>query len=166
MLLNRAPSVPVGLVAPTVPAPEVAAPRPALTPARALAGSRLACTTPSQLPRPSPGNGSASRRANNPRHAQFPSRIPQPSSSKRHVAAPALSSLKRRPVVEETSTEMFERKLNAVLDMDAADVFAVGAKEQRSPEPVQHTGYTPVKKAPVAAMDEAFAITKKVLTTE
>jgi hypothetical protein len=183
MLLNRAPSASAGLV--VAPAAvqhscdvsaivaSVAASKPLpvapvlVTPARSLASSRLACTTPSQLPRPSPG--SASRRTN-PRHAQYPSRIPQPSSSKRAaaVAAPAglSSSLRRKPVVEETSTEMFERKLNAVLDMDAADVFAVSAKEQRSPEPRQHSGYTPIKKIPIAATDEAFAITKKVLTME
>jgi hypothetical protein len=183
MLLNRAPSASAGLVVAPVAAPlqscdvsaivaSVAASKPLpaapvlVTPARSLASSRLACTTPSQLPKPSPG--SASRRTN-PRHAQYPSRIPHPSSSKRAaVAAPIglSSSLRRKPVVEETSTEMFERKLNAVLDMDAADVFAVSAKEQRSPEPRQHSGYTPIKKVPIAATDEAFAITKKVLTME
>ena len=29
-----------------------------------------------------------------------------------------------------------------------------------------HSGYTPVKRAPIAAIDEAFAITKKVLAME
>ncbi len=125
--------------------------------------SRLACTTPSQLPRPSPG-GSASHR-NAALYAQYPTRLPLPSSSKR--GGPTLSSsMKRRPAAEESSLEMFERKLNAVLDMDAADVFATCPRESisnlASNGAAVHTGYTPVKKAPIALDDEAFAITKKV----
>jgi hypothetical protein len=115
--------------------------------------------TPSKLPRPSP----VSTRSR-PLHALYPTRLPIPGSSNKNL--PTSSSIRRTKQAfdEPTSNEIFERKLAEVLDMDQALAFAPSSvrKEDRSEKSQCHTGYTPLKKAPVPTDEEVFVVTKKM----
>ncbi len=120
--------------------------------------------TPSKLPRPSPQTRSK------PLHALYPTRLPVPGSSSKHLTMSS-SVMKRRSALaaaqEVNSNDIFHERLAQVLDMDQSLAFAPSSVQKMSrpveEENVRHTGYTPIKKAPIPDEDAAFVVTKKMV---
>lgn len=131
--------------------------------------------TPSRLPKPSPNARVVARHQD--AAGLPPSRIPlPPSSTKRrpvgltgsignvNITTPVLSSsLKRKPKIEVTSDELFQRNLASALQAEnTAFVGSARVENKTSERRSNSSGWSPVKKMAPTADEEHFVVTKKI----